>query len=49
MENIKIIEVETFAGVEVHVHIDHGNGEFTDMLKSRWDELQAAKENGTIS
>jgi hypothetical protein len=25
------------------------NGHFTTMLKSVWDELEAAKENGTIS
>ncbi len=29
--------------------IDRGNGEYTSMLKSTWDELEAAKENGTIS
>ena len=45
MNNIEIIEVD---GVE-HVIIDRGNGEFTSMLKSHWDELEAAKENGTIS
>jgi hypothetical protein len=32
-----------------HVIIDRGNGEFTSMPKSVWDELEAAKENGTIS
>ncbi len=32
-----------------HVIIDHGNGEFTSMPKAVWDELEAAKENGTIS
>lgn len=30
-------------GIE-HVIIDRGNGEFTSMLKSTWDELEAAKE-----
>ena len=30
-------------GVE-HVIIDRGNGEYTSMLKSTWDELEAAKE-----
>lgn len=32
-----------------HVIIDRGNGEFTSMPKAVWDELEAAKENGTIS
>ncbi len=27
-----------------HAIIDRGNGEFTSMLKSTWDELEAAKE-----
>jgi hypothetical protein len=35
-------------GIE-HVIIDRGNNEFTSMLKSTWDELETAKENGTIS
>jgi acyl-CoA thioesterase FadM len=43
--NIEIVEVE---GTE-HVIIDKGNGEFTSMPKAVWDELEAAKENGTIS
>jgi hypothetical protein len=45
MNNIEIVEVED---VE-HVIIDHKDGSFTSMLKSTWDELEAAKENGTIS
>jgi hypothetical protein len=32
-----------------HIQIDRGNGEFTSMPKAVWDELEAAKENGTIS
>jgi len=49
MENIKIVEVESLEGIQEHVIIDHGNDQFTSMLKSTWDELEAAKENGTIS
>ncbi len=37
MDKIEIIEVQ---GVE-HVIIDHGNGEFTSMLKSTYDAQQA--------
>jgi hypothetical protein len=32
-----------------HIIIDRGNGEFTSMTKAHYDELEAAKENGTIS
>jgi acyl-CoA thioesterase FadM len=49
MTNIEIVEIETLNGTETHVIIDRGNGEFTSMPKSVWDELEAAKENGTIS
>ena len=45
MNNINFIEIEDLAGNFVsHVIIDRGNGEFTSMLKSTWEELEAAKE-----
>ena len=28
-----------------HIIIDNGDGEFTSMPKSIWDELEAAKQN----
>ena len=37
MDNVTFIEVE---GVE-HAIIDKGNGEYTSMLKSTYDELKA--------
>ena len=43
MENITYITDEQ--GVE-HVIIDRGNGEYTSMLKSTYDEQQAAALNG---
>jgi hypothetical protein len=45
----ELIEVESLTSTETHIIIDRGNGEFTSMPKSVWDELEAAKENGTIS
>ena len=34
---------------EEHIIIDKGNGEFTSMLKSKWDELEAKREqSGTL-
>ena len=32
-------------GIE-HIVIDRGNGEFTTMAKSTWEELEAQKELG---
>ena len=46
MENIQII-VNSLG--EKHIIIDRGNEEYTSMPKAVWDELEAAKENGTIS
>lgn len=49
MDNIQIIEIEGLDGVTEHVIIDRGNGEFTSMLKSTWDELEAQREqSGTL-
>ena len=42
MDNVTFIEVD---GLEFAI-IDRGNNEFTSMLKSTWDELQAQKELG---
>ena len=47
MNNVTF-NTDDLTGIE-YVVIDRGNGEFTSMLKSTWDELEAAKENGTIS
>ena len=41
MENVTFIEVETPQGTETHAIIDRGNGEYTSMLKSTYDEMQA--------
>ena len=50
MDNVTFIKVAGFDGVEVeHAIIDRGNGEYTSMTKAHYDELEAAKENGTIS
>ena len=44
MDNIEIVKIESFGEITEHVIIDRGNGEYTSMLKSTWDELEAAKE-----
>jgi hypothetical protein len=43
MENITIIEIDDTRGNTIeHAVIDRGNGEMTIMLKSVYDEQQAA-------
>lgn len=49
MENIEIVEIETINGVQTHVIIDRGNGEFTSMTKAHWDELQAKQTEGGLN
>lgn len=44
MENVTFIEIQTMNGTETHAIIDRGNGEFTSMLKSTYDEMIAAQE-----
>ena len=43
MENVTFIEFESLSGVETYAIIDHGNEQFTSMLKSTYDEQQAAQ------
>ncbi len=43
------IEIITDSYGTEHVIIDRGNGEFTSMLKSTWDELQANQNNGGLN
>ena len=42
MDNVTFIERETLEGVQTYAIIDRGNGEYTSMLKSTYDEQQAA-------
>ena len=40
MDNVTFIEIETPQGEkQTHAIIDRGNGEFTSMLKSTYDEM----------
>lgn len=42
MDNVKFIEVaDGFGNKTQHAIIDRGNGEFTSMLKSTYDEMIA--------
>ena len=41
MDNVTFLEIETMAGTESHAIIDHGNEQFTSMLKSTYDAMQA--------
>mgnify|MGYP007089746039 CR=1 FL=1 len=50
MKNIEVFAITNAIGEsENWVKIDRGNNEFSWMPKAVWDELEAQKENGTIS
>ena len=47
MDNVSFIKVTGIGDVEVeHAIIDRGNGEFTSMLKTTYDEQQAQQLGG---
>lgn len=49
MDNVTFIELENPDGTKVtHAIIDRGNGEFTQMLKSTYDEMIARNEANTL-
>jgi len=46
MDNVKFIDiVDNFGNKSTHAIIDRGNGEFTSMLKSTYDEMIARETN----
>jgi hypothetical protein len=49
MDKVTFIEVETFEGVQIHAIIDRGNGEFTSMLKSTYDAMQAEQSTPSVT
>jgi len=48
MDNVTFVEIETMYGKETHAIIDRGNGEYTSMLKSTYDEMIARNEASTL-
>lgn len=47
MNNVKFIQIESYGEIIEHAIIDRGNGEFTSMLKSTYDEMIAKQEELT--
>jgi hypothetical protein len=48
MDNVSFIEVESFGEIVEHAIIDRGNGEFTSMLKSTYDAMQAEQSTPNL-
>jgi len=49
MDNVTFIEIESPQGKETHAIIDRGNGEFTSMLKSTYDAMQAEQSTPMVA
>ena len=49
MDKVTFIEVETLAGTETHAIIDHGNEQFTSMLKSEYERQQAEQSTPIVT
>ena len=48
MNNVTFIEIETYGVTETHAIIDHGNGQFTSMLKSTYEAMQAEQSTPIV-
>jgi len=50
MENVTFVsyEMSTTGEVQEHAIIDHGNGEFTSMLKSTYEAMQAEQSTPPV-
>jgi hypothetical protein len=48
MDNVTFVEIETMTGMETHAIIDRGNGEYTSMLKSTYDAMQAEQSTPSV-
>jgi hypothetical protein len=49
MNNVSFLDLQNNDGSkETHAIIDRGNGEFTSMLKSTYDEMIARNEASTL-
>jgi len=48
MNDVTFFKTQTLEGEVEHALIDRGNGEFTSMLKSTYDEMIARNEANTL-
>jgi len=48
MNNVTFIDIESMDIVQTYAIIDRGNGEFTSMLKSTYDEMIAKQSTPSV-
>jgi hypothetical protein len=49
MNKITFTDITTATGTETHAIIDHGNDQFTSMLKSTYDAIQAEQSTPIVA
>ena len=49
MENVTFLEIESMGVTQTHAIIDHGNEQFTSMLKSTYDVMQAEQSTPSLT
>ena len=49
MKNVTFVDIETLNGIETHAIIDRGNEEYTSMLKSTYDAMQAEQSTPMVT
>jgi hypothetical protein len=49
MNNVTFFETETMGVITEHAIIDRGNGEFTSMLKSTYEAMQAEQSTPSVT
>jgi hypothetical protein len=49
MSNVKIVEIDSFEGLETHAIIEHADGSFTSMLKAEYDRQQAEQSTPIVT
>jgi hypothetical protein len=49
MDNVTFIEIDSLGGKTTHAIIDRGNGEYTSMLKSTYEAMQAEQSTPMVT
>jgi len=49
MDNVSFVEIETINSKETMALIDRGNGEYTSMSKTSYDEMQAEQSTPMVT
>jgi hypothetical protein len=49
MKNVTFLEIQSMGVTQTHAIIDHGNEQFTSMLKSTYDAMQTEQSTPIVT